>query len=106
MGRELERAAGRATSAHDVAATLADIEEALAALDRSCALAASVLLPEGDGICDRFQRAARRWPSSLEPPSHERQVAIQSALHETGSTVRAAARSCRRARELLRAAGV
>lgn len=86
---------------HKATATLVDIEEALAAVDRSCALVASALLPQGDGICDRYRRAAARWPHTLEPPSRERQAAIQSALHETAASVHSAARSCRRARELL-----
>jgi hypothetical protein len=103
--REFETPAGRATATHEVAATLADIEEALTALERSCTLAASALLPAGDGICDRYQRAAERWPDGLEPPSHERQAAIASALHDTGSKVRAAVHSCRRACDLLRETG-
>jgi hypothetical protein len=103
--RELEPGVGETDGPREAAATLADIEAALAALDRSCALVASALLPQGDGICDRYRRAAARWPHDMEPPSYERQAALQSALHDAASSVRIAARSCRRARELLGGAG-
>jgi type II secretory pathway component HofQ len=105
VGRELERAADAASGAADVTAVLADIEAALVAIDRSCGLAASSLLPAGDGITDRYRRAAARWPDPAQAPSHEGQAAIRSRLDDTASAVRAAAHSCRGTRELLRAAG-
>jgi hypothetical protein len=106
--RELERAAGPPAGPEDVAAALDDLEATLVALDRSCMLAASGLIPSGDrhdGSCDRYRRAASRWTGSGPTPSYERQAAILASLHETGAILRAAAKRCRHARDVLTSVG-
>jgi hypothetical protein len=102
--RELERAAGASTTPEAVAAALDDLAATLAALDRSCLLAASGLIPPGDvdaGICERYRRAASRWPGGGPAPSYERQAAILASLDDTGAVLRAAAKRCRHARDVL-----
>jgi hypothetical protein len=102
--RELERAAREPTSPEAVVAGLDDLAATLAALDRSCMLAAAVRIPAGDGhdgICERYRRAASRWPGSGPVPSYERLAAILSSLHSTAATLRAATKRCRHARDVL-----
>jgi hypothetical protein len=78
------------------------IERSLRALSRGCYGAAHALIPPGEDIARRYERAAADWPGA-EPPSHERQAELLASLHETAEALRRAATSCARAGELLSA---
>ena len=80
------------------------LSEALRAVGRAYEEAACRVVPGArsidHGICGRYQRAAARWPTT-PPPSHEGFAGALSALHEAADGVRAAARSCDKARDVV-----
>lgn len=88
---------------------LADVEEALRGLGDATEHAADALIPPvgiGVSASRRYARAAASWPCGGDqaPPSYERQAQLLTALHDAAATLRAAARSCRRAGDVLSSA--
>jgi hypothetical protein len=72
---------------------LDDLAAALRLAANACDDAARRVVPRGDSICGRYDRAARDWPV-VPPPSRERFAALLAALHEAGSIARHAAARC------------
>ncbi len=84
-------------------AVLEAIEHALLDLSRTCYTIAHSFVPpaeQGEGITDRYLRAAGQWPAARDGqgPSCERQARVLSSLHAAGTALRTAAQDCQRAR--------
>jgi hypothetical protein len=84
-----------------VPAALMAVEDTLRVLSRTCYAAANAFIPPGEGIAERYARAADEWPNARggRGPSHEQQARVLSSLHDAGAALRAAAAHCRRASE-------
>jgi hypothetical protein len=100
--RRLHDHAADPACAQLVPAALDAIEDALSTLSRTCYAAGRSLVPlgdSGDGIAERFARAAASWPSPRggAAPSYEQQACVLSSMHDAGAALRVAADHCARA---------
>jgi hypothetical protein len=105
---QLEHDAGGRESATVVAPVLDCVELTLKALSHTCESAVHSIVPAA-GVAEpwsaRFARAAADWP--LTPvdaaPSFERLAHLVSSLHQAAATLRIAANSTARARDVVAA---
>ena len=76
-----------------VSTDLGNLAAALRLAAKACDDAALRVVPRGDSIGGRYDRAAYEWPV-VPPPSRERFATLLAALHDAGSIARQAAARC------------